>query len=75
MEATDISIVSFKQEMSKSLFQNNGKWKLTLKKTKKHGYLIHTWSGKALKGTGVIQALSSFDRGSLEITLTVPLRP
>ena len=39
----------------------------------KHGYLIHTWSDKAFKGTIVNQALSSLNWGSLKITLTVPL--
>ena len=39
-----------------------------------HGYLIHTWSDKALKGTVVSRALPCLKWGSLEITLTVPLQ-
>ena len=40
----------------------------------KDGYLIHTWSVKAFKGTVVNQALPSLHGGSLEITLTVPVK-
>ena len=36
-------------------------------------YLIHSWLGKALKGTVANLAKSTFHGGSLEITLTVPL--
>ena len=43
------------------------------KQKPKHGYLIHTWSDKAFKGTVVNQALPSWHGGSLKIPLTVPL--
>ena len=42
-------------------------------KKRKYGYVIHTWSDKAFKGTVVNQALTSLHTGSLEITFTVPL--
>ena len=44
--------------------------KINSLKQQKHGYLIHTWSDKALKGTIANRALPSFQ---FEITLTVPL--
>ena len=37
-------------------------------------YLIHTWSEHTFKGTIEIRTLPSLHGGSLEITLTVPLR-
>ena len=43
------------------------------KELKKHEYLVHTWSDKALKGTVVNRALAFLHGDSLEITLTVPL--
>ena len=39
----------------------------------KHGYLIHTWSIKAFKGTVVIRALRSFHEGSIKVMPRVPL--
>ena len=45
---------------------------LLINKTQKHWYIIYTWSDKAFMGTVVNRALPSFQRGSLEITLTVP---
>ena len=39
-------------------------------KKQKHGYLFHTWSDKAFKGTVVNRTLPSLHGGSLEITLT-----
>ena len=45
----------------------------SLKKCK-HGYLIHTWSDKAYNGTVVNRTFPSFYGGSLELTLTVPLK-
>ena len=41
----------------------------------KHGYLIHTWSDKALKDNVVNLSLSYLDGGSLEITRTIRLTP
>ena len=43
-------------------------------KKRKHGYLIHIWADKNVKGTVVNRALPSWYEGSLEITLTVPLQ-
>ena len=40
----------------------------------KYGYLMHTRSDKAVVGTVVNRALPSLHKGSLEITLTVPLK-
>ena len=40
---------------------------------KKYGYLIHTCSYKAFKGTVVNRVLPSLHEGSLEIMFTVPL--
>ena len=39
-----------------------------------HWYLIHSWSDKAFRCTVVNRALTSLHEGSLEITLTVPLK-
>ena len=55
--------------MPKSLLQRNRK----LKKLK-HQCLINTQLDKAFKGTVVNRALPSLHGGSLEITLTVPLK-
>ena len=40
----------------------------------KHEYLIHTRSDKAFQGIVVIRTLSSLNKVSLEITLTVTLK-
>ena len=45
-----------------------------LLKKQKHGYLIYTWSDKAFKGAVVNRTLPFLHGGSLEITLTVPLK-
>ena len=37
-------------------------------------YLIHAWTDTTFKGTIVNRALPLLHRGSLEITLTVPLK-
>ena len=42
-------------------------------KKQKHGYLIHTWSDKDLKGAVVNREVSCLNGGSLEITLRGPL--
>ena len=48
-------IASYKLEMCK--------WKKQLKKQKqKHGYITHTWSGQAIKGTVV----NAYDTPSME---------
>ena len=39
----------------------------------KYGYLLHTWSEEAFKGTVVNQTLTSLHGGSIEIPITVPL--
>ena len=52
--------------------------KLTGKKqflSKKRQYLPHFLSDKSFKDTVLNRALPSLHRGSLEITLTVPLNP
>ena len=48
--------------------------KLNSLREQNYGYLIHTWSDNALKGTVVNRAWPSLHGESLEITLTVPLR-
>ena len=53
------------------LFAEKPQIKINSLKKQKHGYLMHTWSDKAYKGTIVNQALSYFHGGSLEITLSV----
>ena len=40
----------YKQELLKSLFQKNYKWKKNSFNEKKRAFLIYTWSDKALKG-------------------------
>ena len=43
------SMVLYKEEIGKSLFEKKPQMKMnSKKKTKKHGYLIYTWSEKAL---------------------------
>ena len=64
------SIASHNREMCDSFLQRIHKWKKNSLFKQKHRYLIHTWSDKA---TLVNRALPSFYRGSLEITLTIPL--
>ena len=56
--------------------RNEGKsqMKMNSLKKQKHGYLNHTWSEKAFKGSLVNRGLPSLHKGSIEITLTVPLR-
>ena len=48
-------------------FVENPEWKINSFQNYKHSHLIHTWSGKAFKGTIVNRALPSLHDGSLEI--------
>ena len=68
------SIVSGKQEMRKSHLQEKQQLKINSLKKSKQGYIIQTWSDIALKGTIVNRTFPSLNRGSLETTLTVPLK-
>ena len=60
------------------LLYNKKQWrnsqKLTLFEYRKQLYLPHFWSDQGFKGTVVNQALQSFNGGSLDTTLTVPLK-
>ena len=63
-----ILIIYFKPEMRKSLLQRDTKWRNDSMD------ISFTWSDKAFKCTVVDRALPSLHGGSLEVTLTVPLR-
>ena len=51
--------------MRKTLLQRNRKWSKNNLQKHKHGYLIHTWSDRAIKGASVNRALPSLHKGSL----------
>ena len=55
-------------------FVDNPQLNLICFQSLKQWFLIHTWSDKGIKGTVVNRAMPSMHRGSLEITLTVPLK-
>jgi len=48
--------------------------KINSLKKHKHEYLIHSWQGKALKGTVVNRVFQSLHGESLEIKLSCPLK-
>ena len=53
-------------------FAGNPQTNINSLKKRKYGYLVRPRSDKACNGTVVNRALTSLQRGSLEITLTVP---
>ena len=55
--------------MRKSTFAENPQLKMDGLKKQKHGYIIYTWSDKAVKCTFVNLAVPSLPFGSLEIML------
>jgi len=69
-------ITSNKKETRLSHFHGETNEKKNSLKIQKHEYLVHTWSDKALKGTNCKSGIAKHlgIEGSLEITLTVPLK-
>ena len=59
--------------MQQSLLQRKPKIKRNSLKKQNRGYLINIWSDKAVKGTVVYRALPYMQKGSIEMTFTVPL--